>query len=40
MIPSASDDIIVRAPSMGPIDINNVSSVKKLEYLLDKPSKS
>jgi len=38
MIPSASDDIIFRALSMGPIDIDNVSSVKKLEYLLDKAS--
>jgi hypothetical protein len=34
LIPSAGNDIIVRVPSMGPID--DVSHVEKLEFLLGK----
>ncbi len=38
MIPNAGDNIIVCAPLMGPFD--NVSSFKKLEFLLGKSSLS
>ena len=35
MIPNAGDNIIIHMPLMGPIAID-VSSVEKLEFLLDK----
>jgi hypothetical protein len=38
MIPNAGDNVIVRAPSMGPI--GDRSFVKKLEFLLCKVKKA
>jgi hypothetical protein len=36
MIPNAGNNIIIHKPSMGPIAIDDVSSVDKLEFLLVK----